>query len=727
MNKKNLIFRYAFVFLLLGVVASFVIEFYKNEQIQTQLQDDTQAVKLSYKNAYEHSKQIAELIFVNNLLYDEKIISLYQNSSLNKAAARAELYEYLKEKFFYFKTFGIKQINFYLSNNEAFLRMKNKDVFGDIVNNRESLLFVNSSLQSIDGIEVSETFPSVSFMKPLMDNHLKPLGVIEIEFSFDAIANLMEKDLEFDVFFIYNNKTLEKKLLKQQQKHFVNFDLNSSYSIEDNVFKFFKYKPTLFEKIGKDRQNIIKDNMENAKEFAYMFFYDKKYQSSVFLPLFNALTNENSVYVVAAGTDKDSDIDKILNRAQWELFFFLSLFLLFFVLTYLLNIYNYRYTTIVKKYDDVLMAIDKYVVMIETDTSGFITNITEAFCDLCGYTKKEIVGRNINIIRHPDMSKKFFENMWKDLHNHKKWEGEIKNIDKNGNSYWVKGIIFPKYDLNQNVIGYSSIRMNITDAKQLKKINNLLKEDLSNKLNEIKMRDDSLVDKTKIILMGKILDSVSHQWKNPISNISIQLAQLSARIEKEDMTPKSLKNIHDKVEEELKILSMTLNEFKTFFSDQNSNDKYNVFSAVNESISLVKNSCQIHNISITIESKKEIYCYGVFNEIKQIMINILKSSIEQFIANSIEKGEIKISIIEDNQDVLIKYQDNVQGESKNIINEVFSDHYDEKTNINIGINLYIVKLLIEKIGAQIWFDNELNKTVFYIKLVNQDRRKERRV
>jgi C4-dicarboxylate-specific signal transduction histidine kinase len=275
-------------------------------------------------------------------------------------------------------------------------------------------------------------------------------------------------------------------------------------------------------------------------------------------------------------------------------------------------------------------------------------------------------------------------------------------------------------------VGYTSIRVNITDAKQLKKINNLLKEDLSNKLNEIKMRDESLENTTKIVLMGKILDSLSHQWKKPMSNISIELANFKARIINNELDTVALQTIHDEIAYQLKSLSMTLNEFKTFFSHSNQNDKYNVKSAVEEAIMVVKSECELHHIEIALHSKEAIFCYGVFNELKQIMINVLKNSIEHLIDNNIKNPYIQLGIIENQGNVMIECIDNVQGESKQIIEKVFSNNYDEHVLKDAGLNLYIAKLLLEKIGAKVNFEIQKKQNRFVIELVSKDRRKDKR-
>lgn len=726
MLKKNLIFRYLFAGIVVAIIALCSIWVYKNNLIETQQNSAIHSLTLSYKERVEENKRLAELIFFNNLLYDETITTLYKKVLQQNQTEpfKEHLYAYLKDKFFYLKTFGIKNITFYLPNNDLLLMMNYKEI-PHYKSKRESVLYVNSTQKEFQSVEITENAASMVFTKPLLDKELHHLGAIEVEFDFDTLAKRIEKNNNYRVFFVHEKSFLDKNILNPTQE-FSPFELHSQYEIPQNAYMAFKYNKALFEPFNADIKEEIVNKMNAQQEFAVNVFYDKQYQMVIFIPLFNALTQEHTSYLVALGNDNFSEISQInyfLNQLIVMVFF--ALFIMF-ILVYNVHSYKEKNRAIIKEHTDLLKAIDKYVVMTQTDQSGFISYVTQAFCNISGYSKKELIGRNINIIRHPDMSKKFFENMWNSLYKEKQWEGEIKNIDKNGNSYWVKGIIFPKYDIHNNLVGYTSIRVNITDAKQLKKINNLLKEDLSNKLNEIKMRDESLENTTKIVLMGKILDSLSHQWKKPMSNISIELANFKARIINKELDTVALQTIHDEIAYQLKSLSMTLNEFKTFFSHSNQNDKYNVKSAVEEAIMVVKSECELHHIEIALHSKEAIFCYGVFNELKQIMINVLKNSIEHLIDNNIKNPYIQLGIIENQDSVMIECIDNVQGESKQIIEKVFSNSYDEHILKDAGLNLYIAKLLLEKIGAKVNFEIQKNQNRFVIELVSKDRRKDKR-
>ncbi len=109
--------------------------------------------------------------------------------------------------------------------------------------------------------------------------------------------------------------------------------------------------------------------------------------------------------------------------------------------------------------------VDEYVISSKTDIKGIMTYVSQAFIDTCEYSKEELIGKPHNIIRHPDMSKEIFENMWETIKRGEIWRGEIINKKKNGGFYWVDAIISPEYNRHGKIIGYNAVRHDITSKK----------------------------------------------------------------------------------------------------------------------------------------------------------------------------------------------------------------------------------------------------------------------
>lgn len=114
--------------------------------------------------------------------------------------------------------------------------------------------------------------------------------------------------------------------------------------------------------------------------------------------------------------------------------------------------------------------LDKYVITSSTDLTGRITGVSQAFCDISGYCREELLGKNHNVVRHSDMPKSLYEELWSTIRSGQVWHGEVKNLKKNGEHYWVK--VHIELSLNDlgEIKGYVAIREDITDKKYIEEV-----------------------------------------------------------------------------------------------------------------------------------------------------------------------------------------------------------------------------------------------------------------
>lgn len=101
------------------------------------------------------------------------------------------------------------------------------------------------------------------------------------------------------------------------------------------------------------------------------------------------------------------------------------------------------------------------IIVSRTDANGIITHINRAFELSSGYTKSELIGMPHCIIRHPDMPRSVFANMWEILQSGEEWKGYVKNLRKDGGFYWVYATIQPLVN-NGVPYSYTSVRRKVT-------------------------------------------------------------------------------------------------------------------------------------------------------------------------------------------------------------------------------------------------------------------------
>ncbi|EAR62709.1 methyl-accepting chemotaxis protein [Oceanospirillum sp. MED92] len=96
-------------------------------------------------------------------------------------------------------------------------------------------------------------------------------------------------------------------------------------------------------------------------------------------------------------------------------------------------------------------------ILSTTDLKGAVTYVNRDFEQLSGFTKEELIGKNHNAVRHPDMPPAAFEDLWNTVKNHHSWMGIVKNRCKNGDHYWVDAYVTP-IERNGTVFEYQSVR-----------------------------------------------------------------------------------------------------------------------------------------------------------------------------------------------------------------------------------------------------------------------------
>uniref|UniRef100_UPI001D1831D9 EAL domain-containing protein n=1 Tax=Arcobacter vandammei TaxID=2782243 RepID=UPI001D1831D9 len=115
-------------------------------------------------------------------------------------------------------------------------------------------------------------------------------------------------------------------------------------------------------------------------------------------------------------------------------------------------------------------AIDESSIISKSSKNGKITFVNDKFCEISGYTKEELIGKNHNIVRHSSMSKDFFKNLWETILNKEVFRGVIVNRKKDGSPYYVDTTIVPITDKSGEIVEFIAVRHDISEIYEKEKI-----------------------------------------------------------------------------------------------------------------------------------------------------------------------------------------------------------------------------------------------------------------
>jgi len=138
------------------------------------------------------------------------------------------------------------------------------------------------------------------------------------------------------------------------------------------------------------------------------------------------------------------------------------------------------------------------ILVSHTNLKGIITYVNHEFEIISGFTKEELIGNPHSMIRHPDMPRSAFYDLWSIIKEGKSWRGFVKNRTKDGGFYWVDARVSPLYDINANHVGYLSVRYK-PDAQELANAKKLYESVL-----EEKSPFPYTLNHSKVKLMAKI-------------------------------------------------------------------------------------------------------------------------------------------------------------------------------------------------------------------------------
>lgn len=384
---------------------------------------------------------------------------------------------------------------------------------------------------------------------------------------------------------------------------------------------------------------------------------------------------------------------------------------------------KYLENTIENKIKELQKSIDiisENVIYSRTDPKGIITYASKAFCKISGYTNDELLGKPHNIIRHMDMPKEAFQEMWKTIQSGKSWAGEVKNLKKDKSFYWVKAYISPEYDSQGKLIGYAAVRQDITHKKEIEELNKNLEKRIALEVEKNREKDLQIFEGAKMTSLGEMISNIAHQWRQPLSGISSMASGMLFSKEFGTLSDETFSNYCTKIVENTQFLSQTIDTFSNFISEEKEFKNVILQERIQKILYIQSATLNHHHISLidAIDYSKPISLNLFIRELDQVLMSIINNSKDALMKNHIKNPWIKIGLENDEEKIIITIEDNAGGIDDTILPHIFEPYFTTKhQSQGTGLGLYIsYKIVVESLGGKLYAKNSEFGAKFFIEL-----------
>ena len=258
------------------------------------------------------------------------------------------------------------------------------------------------------------------------------------------------KSLIFLAHTSYNKYTKNTKSLSESDKEYMN-------ALFSAVLKNPESEPVEFKQIS-----LVQNADDLNVNLRKIYLKQKSLMQLERQMAFNDIAYDINE-VIAYSYKKSNELRNETNGLIKNFLMATLLLLLFAVIVYVKELIDSKKLRVLsnelKQFSD---ALDESAIVSKSDLSGKITYVNDRFCEISGYNREELIGKQHNIVRHEDTDSEIFKILWETIQAKRVFRGTIKNRTKSGSSYYVDTTITPLLDIDGEIIEYLSVRYDIT-------------------------------------------------------------------------------------------------------------------------------------------------------------------------------------------------------------------------------------------------------------------------
>jgi len=237
-------------------------------------------------------------------------------------------------------------------------------------------------------------------------------------------------------------------------------------------------------------------------------------------------------------------------------------------------------------------------------------------------------------------------------------------------------------------------------------------------ITELQDKEEIMIAQSRQAAMGEMLAMIAHQWRQPLSIISMVSNNMHAQLDlKGKIDTKFIKEHIKTLDEQTAYLSNTIDDFRNFFKPDTAKETTSFNSIFDKILTLLQKSLQNNDIELKLPKNGDLEIFTYQNQLTQVIINIINNSKDAIKELGVKRGLITVKINENKKNITLKICDNGGGIDPSIKDKLGLPYVSTKSKNGTGLGIYMSTVIVSRhLGGRLYWDSDEKKTCFFIEL-----------
>lgn len=344
------------------------------------------------------------------------------------------------------------------------------------------------------------------------------------------------------------------------------------------------------------------------------------------------------------------------------------------------------------KFENIFEAGSDCIIVVDMDSEAKIREVNLKVTQSLNYTKEELLG-----MKYSDISTQMTARRMADIH----------EALQTSQSYMFEDELIGRDKRIPVEINIKLMNDGAADKIVMISRDITMKKLFEEETKESKRKEALMIYQSRLAAMGEMIGSIAHQWRQPLSGISMIFNNIEDAYEFDELDKTFLSEQGHRLQDLVRYMSQTIDDFRFFFNPKTDRENFLMSKIMDQTLDFLRESIRLNNIDVTMDMERDVLMYGRPNQLSQVLFSILKNAIDAIVAQKSEKRLITLTCVEEGEGVILKIEDTGGGILKDKLDKIFDMYYTTKDEQNgTGLGLYIAKVIVEKnFGGEISAQN----------------------